>query len=221
VAPQSLGDAANEIARACGDDRVVMGQIMAMFTAAGIAIAPPSGERFQMHLLAFRTANRIAQTSPGDFAPVALAEGAEWSQLDERDAFWDLMAAMSSDFLNYGVHADIYTAGITEQIGCQLYPAEEASALATQAVDGADSGELVVRLYYLGNRCDGEDHATSGQVAQYFANHARAKRADPGYVGLTGGDIRGGIQRFLTQHLAGRESSELFSAAEVAELMAF
>ena len=220
VAPESLGEQANEISRACGADRVVLSQIMAMFTVAGIAVEPPSGVRYQEHLLAFRTANRIAHGTEPGFEPVALAAG-DWSQTDERDAYWDLMFAMSSDFLTYSVHKDIYTAGVTEQIGCLLYPAEEASALATHALDGADSGELVVRLYFLGANCDGADHATSGQVAMYFANHAHARQDDADYIGLTGGDIRGGLQRFLTQHLAGRESSELFSAEAVTELMAF
>lgn len=218
--PESLGQQANEVAASCGADRVAMSQIMAMFTAAGIATEPPSQLRLQEHLHAFRTANLIAHKLERDFEPVTLAEG-EWTQADERDAYWDLMFAMSGDYLTYGMHEDIYMPGTTTQIGCNLYPEEEASALATHAVDGADNGEFLVRIDFLGSHCDGEDHATSGQVTMYFVNQMKARAAGNGYVGLTGGDIRGGLQRFLPQHLAGRDSSELFSAEEVAELMAF
>jgi len=221
VQPEALGQEANAIVARCGDDRVALGQIMAMFTVAGIAIEPPSPVRAQVHLFAFRTANRIANTLAPGFDPVSLADGATWGPADERDAYWDLMFTMSSDYLVYGLHEDIYTPGTMQQVGCNLYPAEEASALATHAEGGADDGEFLPRIDYLATQCDGEDHATSGQAVVYFVNHMKARAAGEGYVGLTGGDIRGGIQRFLPRHLAGRDSSDLFSAEDVAELMAF
>jgi hypothetical protein len=217
--PASLGQQANEIVTACGDDRAVVGHIMAMFAEVAASIGAPSDLRTQFELFAIRTASRIQRDMPGDFEPVALKDGS-WSVTDERNAYWDLMLAASSDFLTYGAHADFYSPGVTQKIGCLLYPDEEASALATQARDGADNGELLVRIDYLGSHCDDADHAVSGQVALYFANQAKAHEQE-GYVGLTGGDIRGGLQRFLPMHLDGRKSSELFTADEVAALMAY
>ncbi|GKY88834.1 hypothetical protein [Sinisalibacter aestuarii] len=220
-----LGDAATTYATGCADDRVVLSQILAMFTTAGLAIEPPAAERFQAHLFAFRTINRILRAGGDDFEPVAFTgpegEPREWTVLDERNAYWDLVYTMASDFLVYGVHADIYTPGKTEEIGCGIYPAEEASALARLAVGNDDGGELVARVSYLGRACDGTGHEASGYAAQYFAEHAAARAGDAGYAGLTERDIRAGLTGFLDRHLDGAGESWLFDAATVAELRAF
>lgn len=225
VALAELGTAATGFVTECGEDRVVLSQLLAMFTAAGLGIEPPSPERFQAHLFAYRTMNRIGRTDIAEFEPVrfAGADGTalEWGPLDERNAYWDLMFAMSSDFLVYGVHADIYTAGKTETIGCGLYPAEEASALARQAEGNLDGGELLARIAFLGRGCDDEAHEVSGYAAQYFAEHARARAADPDYMGLTESDIHAGLTSFLDRHLDGEAQSWLFDAGAVAELRAF
>jgi hypothetical protein len=228
VGKVSLGDlseAATRFATACGEDRAVLGQILAMFTAAGIGIEPPDPERFQAHVFAYRTVNRIRRGGDDAIAPVAFTgpDGAalSWGPLDERNAYWDLMFAISSDYLIYGVHTDFYTPGKIEAIGCGLYPDEEAAALARQAEGNLDGGELVARVAYLGRACNGEEHETSGYAAQYFAEHARARAADPAYAGLTESDIRAGLSRFLESHLNGADESWLFDAGAVAELRAF
>ena len=215
------GDAVGQ----CRDDRVVRGQVVALLTAAGLNLEPPDQVRFRAHIQALRTARSISAKSVIAFDPVPLtdADGAsiEWTNADERDAYWDLMFAMSGDFLVSGTHTDIYTPGSTERVGCGLYPAEEASALATHAVGNVDNGDLVARVYFLGANCDTPEHETSGAVAAYFEGHYHAKKDNPDYIGLTGGDIRGGLRRFLAQHLDGRDESPLFPAAAVAEYLAY
>ena len=215
----AMSEAATSVLKACGDDRVLLSLSLEMFTAAGIAIEPPDPNRFQAQLFAFRTLNRILRAGGGDFAPV---EGIGWSVDDERNVVWDLMFAMSGDFLVYGVHGELYTPGRIEQIGCGLYPAEEASALARQARGNLDGGELLARVVYLGRKCDTPDRETSGYAALYFAEHAAARAADPeGYNGVTERDIRTGLASFLNRHLDGAAESWLFEADEVSRLKAF
>lgn len=225
VAPVSAADTAGGLVRACGSERVLMGQVMAMFTALGLSIEPPDPDRFTAHLHAFRTMTGIAASGGGGFEPVPLAgpngEAVEWTVADERDAYWDLMFAMSSDFLVGGAHTDVYTPGIIERIGCGLYPAEEASALARHAIGNVDGGELMARISFLGSHCDTPGHETSGYAATYFEGHYRARRDDPDYAGLTGGDIRAGLQKYLKQHLDGQAESPLFRAETVEELLGF
>ena len=62
------------------------------------------------------TPSRRGALTGADGAPV------DWSVFDERNAYWDLLFAMASDFLVYGVHAELYTPGRTEQVGCGLVP---------------------------------------------------------------------------------------------------
>lgn len=215
----TLSEAATSLVKDCGEDRVVLSQILAMFTAAGLAIEPPGADRFQAQLFAFRTINRIVRAGGEPFAPTA---DASWTVIDERNAVWDLMFAMSGDFLVYGVHVELYTPGKLEDLGCGLYPAEEASALAQQARGNLDGGELVARVAYLGRACDTEERETSGWAARYFAEHAEARAADPeGYAGLTQRDIRAGLATNLDRHLAGAAESWLFDADEVTRLRGF
>lgn len=215
----ALSETATELATACGDDRVVLSLIFDMFAGAGLMIEPPDPDRFQAQLFAFRSVNRILRAGGGDFAPV---EAVGWSVDDERNTYWDLMFAMSGDFLVYGVHADLYTPGKIEGIGCGLYPAEEASALARQARGNLDGGELLSRVVYLGRNCDTPDRETSGYAARYFAEHAQARADDPeGYAGITASDIRAGLSGFLDRHLDGAAQSWLFEADEVSRLRAF
>jgi len=215
----ALGEAATTFVKACGEDRVVLSLIFEMFTAAGLAIEPPQADRFQAQLFAFRSINRIVRAGGGDFAPVA-AIG--WTVDDERNSYWDLMFAMSGDFLVFGVHAELYTPGKIEGIGCGLYPAEEASALAQQARGNLDGGELLARVAYLGRTCDTPARETSGYAARYFAEHAAARTADPdGYNGVTERDIRTGLNSFLDRHLDGAQESAQFDAGEAARLRAF
>lgn len=225
VAPVDLGQAANTMIEGCGPDRVLLGQIMAMFTAAGIALEPPADARFTAHLHAFRTNIRLTGMKAGRFDPVPLQDSdgtaITWTVADERDAYWDLMFAMSSDFLVGGIHDQIYTPGELEQIGCGLYPAEEASALARHGIGNVDGGEMLARVTFLATRCDGEGHEVAGYAAQYFANHYRARRDDPEYIGLTGGDIRAGLGRYLPLYLDGAADGPLFDAETVTELMEF
>ncbi len=225
MTPDSAGQAARDILRGCGNDRVILAQLFEMFTVGGLALEPPDPARFSAHLNAFRMIAGINRAGGDAFEPLTLTgpDGAQvsWGVIDERNAYWDLMFAMASDFLVHGVHAAIYTAGETERIGCGLYPAEEASALARYAEGNVDGGELLARVAFLGRDCDTEAHETSGYVAQYFAGHYRARAADPGYVGLTGGDIRWGLQTFLGKHLDGAAESDLFPAAEATELLNF
>ncbi|TYB81960.1 hypothetical protein [Maritimibacter fusiformis] len=220
-----LGEAANTMVEGCGPDRVLLGQIMAMFTAAGIALEPPENDRFTAHLHAFRTNVRLTGMEAGPFDPVPLKDpdgsGIEWTTADERDAYWDLMFAMSSDFLIGGIHEQLFIPGELEQIGCGLYPAEEASALARHAINNVDGGEMLARVIFLATRCDSEGHEVAGYAAQYFANHYRARGEDEDYVGLTGGDIRAGLQRYLPIYLDGAAEGPLFDAATVTELMDF
>lgn len=220
-----FGSDATEIVNACGENRGVLSQLLGMFTYAGIAAEDPSDDRLQLQIFAFRTAGRIVRAGSGDFDPVRFTapdgSAQSWGPLDERNSYWDLMFAMSSDFLVFGMHTDIYTPGKIEQIGCGLYPDEEASALAEQAVGNLDGGELMARVAYLGRHCDTEDHETSGYAARYFANHAKARARDGDYAGLTEGDIRAGIGGFLDLHLGGGAKSWLFDPGEVARLRAF
>lgn len=217
IAP--LSEAATAMVTACGDDRVVLSLILSMFTAAGIGIEPPAPDRFQAQLFAIRTMNRILRAGGGDFPPV---EATGWSVEDERNTVWDLMFAVSGDFLVYGVHADLYTPGKLESIGCGLYPAEEASALAQQARGNLDGGELLARVVFLGRNCAAEAGETAGYAALYFAEHAMARDADPEeYSGLTEADIRAGLTIFLDRHLDGASESWLFDAGEVSRLRAF
>lgn len=216
---QTLSEAATGYVTACGEDRLVLSQILAMFAAAGLAIEPPDPDRFQAQLFAFRTINRIVRAGGAAFAADP-ATG--WSVDDERNNVWDLMFAMSGDFLVYGAHADLYTPGKLEGIGCGLYPAEEASALARQGRGNLDGGELLARIVYLGRNCDKDDRETSGYAARYFAEHAAARTVDPdGYNGLTEADIRAGLASFLDRHLDGAGESWLFDADEVTRLRAF
>jgi len=220
-----LAETATAIVRGCGRDRVILAQFFEMFTVAGLAIEPPDADRFSAHLNAFRTIDGINKAGGDDFAPLRLSgpggEEVEWSVIDERNAYWDLIYAMASDFLVYGVHADIYTPGRTEQIGCGLYPAEEVSALASYGQENVDGGELLARVAFLGRNCDTPDRETSGYAAQYFAGHMRARRGIEDYVGLTESDIRWGLQTFLEMHLDGAPESNLFSADEAQELLEF
>lgn len=225
ITPAEAAQAATDIAKGCARDRVMLGQFLEMFTRAGLAYEPPDPNRFGSHLNAFRTINGIERVGGGSFEPITLtaADGTEfeWSVIDERNAYWDLMFAMSSDFLVFGVHADIYTPGKTERIGCGLYPAEEASALARHAVGNVDGGELLPRVSFLGRECDTPERETSGYVAQYFAAHHEARADNPDYIGLTGSDIRSGLRYFLEKHLDGAAESDLFPAADVTEFMNF
>ncbi len=225
VTIMELGEAANATIKACGPDRVMVGQIMAMFAAAGIAIEPPANDRFTAQLQAFRTNTGLAAGHAGEFEPVPLtaADGAAitWTVTDERDAYWDLMFAMSSDFLVGGVHEQLFTPGELEQIGCGLYPAEEVSALARHGIGNVDGGEMLARVIFLATRCDDDSHEVAGYAAQYFANHYQARKDDDAYVGLTGGDIRAGLQRYLPLYLDGAPEGPLFDAATVTELLAF
>ncbi len=219
----ALNTLATTLVRGCPDDRTLYGQILAMFTRAGLATEPP--DRFAAHQNAIKTVGMVLKAGGDAFAEVAYALGdgeqAAWTVFDERNAYFDLMLALSSDFLVYSVHAQLFTPGTAESFGCGLYPAEEAAALAVQAEGNADGGELVVRVGYLGRSCDLGTGEVAGQVARYFAAHHRARGEDPDYLGLTASDIRGGLQRFLPDHLAGSGASELFTEEEVAELMAF
>lgn len=215
----ALSEAATALVADCGDDRVVLSLIFEMFAAAGLTIEPPEADRFQAQLFAFRSLNRIVRAGGGEFAPV-MPIG--WTVDDERNTYWDLMFAMSGDFLVYGVHAELYTPGKIEGIGCGLYPAEEASALAQQARGNLDGGELVARVSYLGRACDSDQRETSGWAARYFAEHATARADDPeGYAGLTEGDIRAGLTDFLARHLDGATQSWLFDEGDVLRLRAF
>ena len=215
----AMSEAATSLLKACGDDRVLLSFSLDMFAAAGIAIAPPDNQRFQAQLFAFRTLNRIVRAGGGDFSPV---DEIGWSIDDERNVVWDLMFAMSGDFLVYGVHADLYTPGKIETIGCGLYPAEEASALAQQARGNLDGGELLARVVYLARKCDTPDREASGYAALYFAEHAAARAADPeGYKGVIERDIRTGLTSFLDQHLDGAGQSWLFNSDEVSRLKAY
>lgn len=225
VTIMELGKAANDTVKACGPDRIMLGQIMAMFAAAGIAIEPPANDRFTAQLQAFRTNTGLAAGNAGAFDPVPLttADGTAitWTVTDERDAYWDLMFAMSSDYLVGGVHEQLFTPGELEQIGCGLYPAEEASALARHGIGNVDGGEMLARVIFLATKCDDDSHEIAAYAAQYFANHYQARKDDDAYVGLTGGDIRAGLQRYLPIYLGGEAEGPLFDAATVAELLAF
>lgn len=225
VTPMELGEVANGLIEGCGPERVLLGQIMAMFTVAGIAVEPPAEARYAMHVHAFRINSGLAAQHARDFEPVPLtaADGTEiqWTTADERDAYWDLMFAMSSDFLLTGIHEQLYTPGKLEQIGCGLYPAEEASALARHGIGNADGGEMLARVIFLATQCDDDGHEVAGYAAQYFANHYRARREDEDYIGLTGGDIRAGLRRYLPLYLDGAEEGPLFDAETVAELLDF
>jgi len=218
-----LNALATALVRGCAGDRALYGHIVAMFTRAGLANDPP--DRFAAHRNAFKTVGAVLKAGGDGFADVIYdlpdAGSAVWSVFDERNAYFDLMLGMSTDFLVFSVHAQLYAPGKTENIGCGLYPAEEAAALATQADGNADGGELVVRVGYLGRSCEVGDGEVAGQVARYFAAHHRARAADPDYRGLTRRDIRSGLQRFLPDHLGDAGTSPLFSAEEVAELLSF
>lgn len=216
-------DAVNQMAtalvRACPNDRALFGHILAMFTRAGLASEPP--DRFAAHQNATKTIGMVLKAGGDDFPDVAFGEGVAWTVFDERNAYFDLMLALSTDYLVHAVHEQLYTPGTAERFGCGLYPAEEAAALAVQAEGNADGGELVVRVGYLGRNCDLGAGEVAGQAARYFAAHYRARMEDPDYRGLTAGDIRGGLQRFVADHLDGSGTSTLFSEDEVAELLAF
>lgn len=216
-----LAPLATDLVRGCQGERAILGHILAMFTRAGLAAEPPA--RFAAHQNAFKTVSAIVRSGSLPFDDVNYRTGdteAAFTPLDERNAYWDLMFAMASDFLVFGVGDAVYAPGTTETFGCGLYPAEEAAALARLGEGNADGGELVIRVGYLGRACD-TDGETAGQVARYFAAHLAAREADPEYLGLTEGDIRSGLQRFLPAHLAGAAESPLFSAEEAARLMAF
>jgi hypothetical protein len=221
----ALSEAAKAFVADCGEDRVVLSLLFAMFAVPGLEIEPPNPDRFQAQLIAFRTGNRILRAGAGDFAQLQLTgpDGApaSWSVQDERNIYWDLMFAMSGDYLVFGAHGDLYTPGKIEQIGCGLYPDEEASALAQQASGNLDGGELVARVSYLGRACDTAEHEASGYAARYFGEHARARADDPGNLGLTEGDIRAGLNGFLDRHLDGAAESWLFDAGEVLRLRGF
>jgi len=218
-----LNTLATTLVRGCPDDRALYGHLLAMFTRAGLASDPP--DRFAVHQNAIKTVGLVLKAGGDAFADVAYALGggaqAAWTVFDERNAYFDLMLALSTDYLVYAVHAQLFTPGTAESFGCGLYPAEEAAALAVQAEGNADGGELVVRVGYLGRSCDLGTGEVAGQVARYFAAHHRARENDPDYLGLTASDIRGGLQRFLPDHLAGSGASRLFTDEEVADLMAF
>ena len=216
---EALNPLATALVRGCAGDRALYGHILAMFARAGLASDPP--DRFMAHRNAFKTVGVVLKAGGDAFEDVTFGDGSTWSVFDERDAYFDLMLAMSTDYLVFSVHDELYTPGTTETVGCGLYPAEEAAALAAQANGNADGGELVVRAGYLGRQCDVGGGEVAGQVARYFAAHYRARAADPEYLGLTQRDIRAGLQRFLPEHLQGAGSSVLFSAEEVAELLAF
>jgi len=220
-----VAQTATEIVRACGTDRALLAQILTMFTNAGLTLEPGDPERTRAHVNAFKTVNVIVRAGAAPFEPISLPgpDGGTipFGAFDERNAYWDLMFAMSSDFLVAGAHAQVYTPGATERIGCGLYPAEEASALAAHGRDNVDGGELVVRVSFLARTCDGEAGEVAGQAARYFAAHHAARANDPGYVGLTESDIRSGLQAHLRAHLGERAESDLFSAAEAARLLAF
>ena len=216
---EALNPLATALVRGCAGDRALYGHILAMFTRAGLASEPP--DRFAAHRNAFKTVGVVLKAGGDAFADARYGEAQLWSVFDERNAYFDLMLAMSTDFLVFSIHRELYTPGTAEDIGCGLYPAEEAAALAAQADGNADGGELVVRIGYLGRQCDLGSGEVAGQVARYFAAHYRARNEDPDYLGLTAGDIRGGLQRFVPDHLNGAGESALFSAEEVAELLAF
>ncbi|MCB1336803.1 MAG: hypothetical protein KDK10_04870 [Maritimibacter sp.] len=216
-----LAPLATQLVRACRGERALLGHLLAMFTRAGLAAEPPA--RFAAHQNAYKTATAIIKSGARPFDDLRYGvDGAEatFSQLDERNAYWDLMFALASDFLVFGVGEPLYAPGTTETFGCGLYPAEEAAALAALGEGNADGGELVIRLGFLGRSCD-EAGETAGQAARYFAAHLAARAADPEYLGLTEADIRSGLQRFLPAHLAGAAESPLFDADEVARLLAF
>lgn len=223
--PVEIGEKATAIIRGCGGSRTIFAQFLELFTVAGLSVEPPDGTRFGAHVNAVRTIGRLQQLKSEALAPIPLtdAEGGrfEWTVIDERNAYWDLMFAISADFLVYGVHAEIYTPGKLEQFGCGLYPAEEASALARHGAGNVDGGELVARVSFLGRECDTPERETSGYAAQYFAGHHRARLSDGGYVGLTESDIRSGLQTFLAKHLDGALQSDLFSPDESTELFDF
>jgi len=225
LTPVEVGEKATEIIRGCGGSRTIFAQFLELFTVAGLSVEPPDGVRFGAHVNAIRTIGRLEQLKGQALTPIRLtdAEGNrfEWTTIEERNAYWDLMFAISSDFLVYGVHADIYTPGKLERFGCGLYPAEEASALATHGDRNVDGGELVARVAYLGRECDTPARETSGYVARYFAGHYRARLATDGYVGLTASDIRAGLQTFLAKHLDGAPESDLFTMEETTELLEF
>ena len=213
---------ATALVRGCPGDRALYGHILVLFTRAGLALPPP--ERFLAHQNALKSVGAVLKAGGDDFADVRYAldgENMAWTVLDERNGYFDLMLALSTDYLVHGVHAPLYTPGTAERFGCGLYPAEEAAALAVQAEGNADGGELVVRVGYLGRNCDLGVGEVAGQAARYFAAHYRARRDDPDYLGLTASDIRGGLQRFLADHFDGSGPSRLFSDAERAELLAF
>ncbi|HHS94513.1 MAG TPA: hypothetical protein ENK63_04140 [Rhodobacterales bacterium] len=215
----AMSEAAVSLLKACGEDRVILSLVFQMFAAAGLAIEPPDPKRFQAQLFAFRTLNRILRAGAGGFAP---PKGINWSVDDERNAVWDLMFAMSGDFLVFGANAALYTPGQIEKIGCGLYPAEEESALAEQARGNLDGGELLARVVYLARKCDTPEHEVAGYAALYFAHHAEARAADPdGYAGVTERDIRTGLNSFLDQHLGDAAQSWLFDADEVSRLRGF
>ncbi|MCB1329806.1 MAG: hypothetical protein KDK28_10350 [Maritimibacter sp.] len=217
-----INTTATALVRGCAGDRALYGHILAAFTRAGLAVPPP--DRFAAHQNALKTVGVVLKAGGDAFADVAYAldgEAVAWTMLDERNAYFDLILALSTDYLVHGVHAALYTPGTAESFGCGLYPDEEAAALALQAEDNADGGELVVRLGFLGRNCDLGTGEVAGQAARYFAAHYRARRDDPDYLGLTASDIRGGLQRFLADHFDGSGPSRLFSDAERAELLAF
>lgn len=219
LSPGDLAAEVDTIVKTCGSKRVILSQVLAAFTGAGLAIAPPDDDRFRAHLQAFRTAGGLARGKAGPFDPVPLGEAPAWTVADERNAYWDLMFAMSGDFLVFGAHGDLYNPASLDRIGCGLYPDEEASALATHARENVDGGELVARVHYLGANCDTAEVDTSGQAALYFEAHLKARGADPGYVGLTENDIRAGLSRFLTDHLDGASASDLFAADAVVQYL--
>lgn len=225
ITPADAGQAVTEVLRGCGRNRVVFAQLLELFTVAGLTREPPDTMRFGSHANALRAIEGAVGMGGAAFAPVTLAgpDGApvEWGMIDERNAYWDLMFALSADFLVFGVHADRYMPGRTERIGCGLFPAEEASALSAHASGNVDGGELLARVAFLGRDCDTPEHDTSGYAALYFAEHMRARDADPGYVGLTRGDIRSGLQAFLVKHLDGAPESDLFTVDEVDDLINF
>lgn len=218
-----LAPVATRLVRGCPGNRALYGHILAMFTRAGLASEPP--DRFAALSHATKTVGLVLKAGGDDFAEVTytLDEGAtaSWTVFDERNAYFDLMLGLSTDFLVYAVHGELYTPGTAERFGCGLYPAEEAAALALQGEDNADGGELVVRVGFLGRNCDHGTGEVAGQAARYFAAHSRARATDPDYLGLTKSDIRGGLQRFLPDHLAGSGAGGLFTDAEVDALLAF
>ncbi len=223
ISDEVLNSTATGILQGCGPDRALLSQLLGLFSAASVAAEPPA--RFAREVNGFKTIDFIRRTGTPHFDPVRFPgpDGAEvsWTEEDERNAYWDLMFAMSGDFLTAGVHGDIYTPGKAEEFGCLLYPGEEASALARHAEGNEDGGELMARVAFLGRNCDNAAHDASGYTALYFAGHADARAADPDYAGLTIGDIRAGLSGFLTQHLDGAAETALFSADVVARLKAY